>query len=65
MAGTDRTGYDIPHQLVEQLYRDTGVRTNPLRGIGFTGQQVRDRDRSWTRSRASAASIRSRSVSNC
>ena len=25
----------MPHQLVEQLYRDTGVRTNPLRGISF------------------------------
>ena len=27
MAGTDVRGYDVPHQLVEQLYRDTGVRT--------------------------------------
>jgi isoquinoline 1-oxidoreductase subunit beta len=35
MAGADLKGYDIPHQLVEQLYRDTGVRTNPLRGIAF------------------------------
>ena len=24
MAGTDVRGYDVPHQLVEQLYRDTG-----------------------------------------
>ena len=35
MAGTDLAGYDVPHQLVEQLYEDTGVRTAPLRGIGF------------------------------
>jgi CO/xanthine dehydrogenase Mo-binding subunit len=28
-----------PHQLVEQLYRDTGVRTNPLRGIGVTANK--------------------------
>src|SRR5947208_5789693 len=33
MLGADPRGYDVPHQLVEQLYRDTGVRTNPLRGI--------------------------------
>lgn len=35
MAGADLTGYDVPNQLVEQLYRDSGVRTNPLRGIAF------------------------------
>ena len=35
MLGADLKGYDVPHQLVEQLYRDTGVRTNPLRGIAF------------------------------
>jgi isoquinoline 1-oxidoreductase subunit beta len=35
MLGADLNGYDVPHQLVEQLYRDTGVRTNPLRGISF------------------------------
>ncbi|AMN41951.1 xanthine dehydrogenase family protein molybdopterin-binding subunit [Rhodoplanes sp. Z2-YC6860] len=39
MAGTDIRGYDVPHQLVEQLYRDTGVRTNPLRGIGVTANK--------------------------
>src|SRR6476660_2303197 len=39
MAGTDVLGYDVPHQLVEQLYRDTGVRTNPLRGIGVTANK--------------------------
>ena len=35
MLGADLRGYDVPHQLVEQFYRDTGVRTNPLRGISF------------------------------
>ncbi len=35
MAGADLAGYDVPHQLVEQIYQDTGVRTAPLRGIGF------------------------------
>src|SRR5258705_1528989 len=39
MAGTDVHGYDVPHQLVEQIYRDTGVRTNPLRGIGVTANK--------------------------
>src|SRR5437588_12320072 len=39
MAGTDVRGYDVPHQLVEQLYRDAGVRTNPLRGIGVTANK--------------------------
>jgi len=27
MNGADLPGYDVPHQLVEQLYQDTGVRT--------------------------------------
>jgi isoquinoline 1-oxidoreductase beta subunit len=35
MLGGEPRGYDVPHQLVEHLYRDTGVRTNPLRGISF------------------------------
>ena len=35
MAGTELGGYNVPNQLVEQLYQDTGVRTAPLRGIGF------------------------------
>jgi isoquinoline 1-oxidoreductase beta subunit len=39
MLGSDLKGYDVPHQLVEQLYRDTGVRTAPLRGIGFTANK--------------------------
>ncbi len=39
MAGTELGGYDVPHQLVEQLYQDTGVRTAPLRGIGFVANK--------------------------
>ena len=35
MAGADLAGYNVPHQLVEELFEDTGVRTAPLRGIGF------------------------------
>ena len=31
--------YDVPHQLVEQVYEDTGIRTSPLRGIGFTANK--------------------------
>jgi isoquinoline 1-oxidoreductase beta subunit len=36
MRGVELTTYDIPHALTEQLYRDTGARTSPLRGIGWT-----------------------------
>jgi isoquinoline 1-oxidoreductase subunit beta len=39
MAGTELGGYDVPNQLVEQLYQDTGVRTAPLRGIGFVANK--------------------------
>jgi isoquinoline 1-oxidoreductase subunit beta len=39
MLGADAKGYDVPHQLVEQVYEDTGVRTAPLRGIGFTANK--------------------------
>jgi isoquinoline 1-oxidoreductase subunit beta len=39
MRGVELKSYDIPHQLSEQLYRDTGVRTSPLRGIGFTANK--------------------------
>jgi isoquinoline 1-oxidoreductase beta subunit len=39
MLGTDVKGYDVPHQLIEQLYEDSGVRTSPLRGIGFTANK--------------------------
>ena len=35
MLGADTKGYDVAHQLVEQVYEDTGARaTAPLRGIG-------------------------------
>ena len=33
MLGADAKGYDVAHQLVEQIYEDTGVRTAPLRGL--------------------------------
>src|SRR5271166_807816 len=39
MLGTDLKGYDVPHQLIEHLYEDSGVRTSPLRGIGFTANK--------------------------
>jgi isoquinoline 1-oxidoreductase subunit beta len=39
MAGADFGSYEVPHQLVEQLYRDTGVRTAPLRGISWTANK--------------------------
>jgi isoquinoline 1-oxidoreductase subunit beta len=35
MAGVDLESYDIPHQWSELLYRDTGVRTSSLRGVGY------------------------------
>jgi isoquinoline 1-oxidoreductase subunit beta len=39
MLGTDLKGYEVPNQLIEQLYEDSGVRTSPLRGIGFTANK--------------------------
>jgi isoquinoline 1-oxidoreductase subunit beta len=39
MLGADLKGYDVPNQLVEQVYEDTGVRTSPLRGISFTANK--------------------------
>jgi isoquinoline 1-oxidoreductase subunit beta len=39
MVGADFGSYEVPHQLVEQLYRDTGVRTAPLRGISWTANK--------------------------
>ncbi len=39
MLGSDAKGYAIEHQLVEQVYEDTGIRTAPLRGIGFTANK--------------------------
>jgi isoquinoline 1-oxidoreductase beta subunit len=37
MAGVELDSYDIPNQWTELLYRDTGIRTSPLRGVGFAG----------------------------
>jgi isoquinoline 1-oxidoreductase beta subunit len=39
MRGVELKTYDIPNQLDEQLFRDSGVRTSPLRGIGFTANK--------------------------
>lgn len=39
MLGADAKGYDVPNQLVEQIYEETGVRTSPLRGISFTANK--------------------------
>ena len=36
MRGTEFLTYDIANLMTEQLYRDTGVRTSPLRGVGWT-----------------------------
>jgi isoquinoline 1-oxidoreductase beta subunit len=36
MRGVELTTYDIPHLTAEQLFRDSGVRTSPLRGVGWT-----------------------------
>ena len=39
MNGVDLPSYDIPNQYGGHLPRDTGVRTAPLRGIGFTANK--------------------------
>jgi isoquinoline 1-oxidoreductase beta subunit len=39
MNGVELKSYDIPHQYDGQIPRDTGVRTSPLRGIGFTANK--------------------------
>jgi isoquinoline 1-oxidoreductase beta subunit len=39
MNGVELKSYDIPNQYDGQLPRDTGVRTSPLRGIGFTANK--------------------------
>jgi len=39
MRGVELKSYDIPNQYSEQLFRDTGMRTSPLRGIGFTANK--------------------------
>jgi isoquinoline 1-oxidoreductase beta subunit len=36
MRGVELSSYDIAHELSEQLFRDSGVRTSPLRGVGWT-----------------------------
>jgi isoquinoline 1-oxidoreductase beta subunit len=39
MNGVELKSYDIPDQYDGQIPRDTGVRTSPLRGIGFTANK--------------------------
>jgi isoquinoline 1-oxidoreductase beta subunit len=39
IAGTDIRTYEIPNRLAEQLGQDTGMRTSPLRGIGFVANK--------------------------
>ncbi len=39
MLGVEMRTYDIPNQYCGQIYRDTGVRTSSLRGIGFTANK--------------------------
>ena len=39
IAGTEINTYDIPHRLAEQLGQETGIRTSPLRGIGFVANK--------------------------
>jgi isoquinoline 1-oxidoreductase beta subunit len=39
MLGVELRSYDIPNQYCGQLYRDSGVRTSSLRGIGFTANK--------------------------
>jgi isoquinoline 1-oxidoreductase beta subunit len=36
MRGVEFLTYDLPNITTEQLYRDSGVRTSPLRGVGWT-----------------------------
>jgi isoquinoline 1-oxidoreductase subunit beta len=39
MLGVELRSYDIANQYCGQIYRDTGVRTSPLRGIGYTANK--------------------------
>jgi len=39
MLGVELRSYDIPNQYCGLIYRDTGVRTSSLRGIGFTANK--------------------------
>ncbi len=34
MGGADMNGYDVANHITELIYKDTGVRTSPLRGTG-------------------------------
>jgi isoquinoline 1-oxidoreductase subunit beta len=36
MRGVELESYDIAHLTAEHLFRDSGLRTSPLRGIGWT-----------------------------
>jgi isoquinoline 1-oxidoreductase beta subunit len=35
MKGSELPGYAVPHILIEQMYRETGMRTSPLRATGY------------------------------
>ena len=39
VAGTEVASYGIPNRLAEQLGQQTGMRTSPLRGIGFVANK--------------------------
>jgi isoquinoline 1-oxidoreductase beta subunit len=39
VAGTEVASYGIPNRLAEQLGQQTGIRTSPLRGIGFVANK--------------------------
>jgi isoquinoline 1-oxidoreductase subunit beta len=39
MLGVELRSYDIANQYCGQIYRDSGVRTSPLRGIGYTANK--------------------------
>jgi isoquinoline 1-oxidoreductase subunit beta len=39
MLGVELRFYDIANQYCGQIYRDSGVRTSPLRGIGYTANK--------------------------
>ncbi len=39
VLGTEIRSYDVPNRLAEQLGQQTGMRTSPLRGIGFVANK--------------------------
>jgi isoquinoline 1-oxidoreductase beta subunit len=39
IAGSEIRTYDVPNRLTEQLGQETGIRTSPLRGIGFVANK--------------------------